>query len=115
MPLKFLKLQDRMLKRGAQNLYYNAVHYKKRLKFAEPVIAKVPHWAYMYAMDVIKGPWPEAEPYIMKNAYWAYMYARVILKKRWPEAETFIKHGDFTSWYEYKKTFNIKDNATKTT
>lgn len=114
MPLKFLKLQDRMLKNfSAQKLYYNAAKNKKRLKFAEPKIAKEPHWAYMYAMDVIKGPWPEAEPYIMKSAFWAYMYARVILKKRWPEAEPFIKqfykHGDFTSWYEYKKTFNIKD------
>ena len=112
MPLKVYKLQDRLLKKGAQNLYYNAVYNKKRLKFAEPIIAKSPHWAYMYALDVIKGPWSEAEPYIMKHAYWAYMYARVILKKRWPEAEKSIQLGDFTSWYEYKKTFNIKTNAT---
>jgi hypothetical protein len=109
MPLKFLKLQDRLLKKGAQNLYLNAAKNKKRLKFAEPVIAKVPHWAYMYAMDVIKGPWPEAEPYIMKNAYWAYMYARVILKQRWPEAEPYIKNGDIRSWGYYKDYFNIKD------
>ena len=113
MPLKVFKLHDKMIKRGAQYLYLNAVLNKKRLKFAEPTIAKAPHWAYMYALDVIKGPWPEAEPYIMKNAYWAYMYARVILKKRWPEAEKSIQLGDFTSWYEYKKTFNIKTNASQ--
>lgn len=109
MPLKVLKLQDRLLKKSAQSLYINAVKNKKRLKFAEPKIAKEPHWAYRYAMDVIKGPWPEAEPYIMKSAQWAYMYARVILKKRWPEAEPFIKNGDIRSWVDYKKHFNIKD------
>ena len=111
MPLKVYKLQDRFLKKSAQSLYINAhlIYNNKRLKFAEPKISKDPHWAYMYALDVIKGPWPEAEPYIMKHPYMAYMYARAILKKRWPEAEPYIKSGDIRSWYEYKKTFNIKD------
>jgi hypothetical protein len=33
---------------------------KKRWPKAEPVIAQNPDWAYQYACDVIKGPWPEA-------------------------------------------------------
>ena len=111
MPFKVLKLQDRMLKKSAQSLYINAhlIYNNKRLKFAEPKIAKDPHWAYMYALDVIKGPWPEAEPSIMKHPYMAYMYARAILKKRWPEAEPYIKNGDTRSWVDYKKHFNITD------
>jgi len=104
MPLKVLKLQDRLLKKSAYLIFKN-----KRLKFAEPKIAKDPQWAYMYALDVIKGPWPEAEPSIMKHPYMAYMYARAILKKRWPEAEPYIKNGDIRSWVDYKKHFNIKD------
>jgi hypothetical protein len=109
MPLKFLKLQDRLLKKSAHRLYYNALYNKKRLKFAEPKIAKDPHWAYMYALELIKGPWPEAEPYIMKHPFWAYRYAIFLLKKRWPEAEPYIKNGDIRSWGYYKGYFNIKD------
>jgi hypothetical protein len=63
----------------------------------------------MYALELIKGPWPEAEPYIMKHPFWAYRYAIFLLKKRWPEAEPYIKNGDIRSWGYYKGYFNIKD------
>ena len=56
----------------------------------ESVIAQNPMWAYLYARDILKGPWPEAESMIAQDATWAYWYAKDILKSPWPEAEEVI-------------------------
>ena len=109
MSFKIPKYKERLLKQSPKRLYFLASKHKKRLKFAESKIAKEPNWAFLYIIDFIKHPWPEAEPYIINDPHWAYMYARHILKKRWTEAEPLIKNRDLRKWADYKKHFNIKD------
>jgi hypothetical protein len=62
---------------------------------------KDPRDAYLYARDVIKGPWPEAEPYIMKDPRDAYLYARDVIKGPWPEVEPLIINSPFVTEYAY--------------
>ena len=109
MPLKPINYKERLLKQSPKRLYFLASKHKKRLKFAESKIATVPNWAFLYIIDFIKHPWPDAEPYIINDPHWAYMYASHILKKRWTEAEPLIKNRDLRKWADYKKHFNIKD------
>jgi len=56
--------------------------------------------AYKYAIDVIKGRWPEAEPFIKRYPQVSYYYAHYILDARWPEAESEImKSPKYAYWY----------------
>lgn len=62
----------------------------KTLEPIKHIIKQSPANAYYYALNVIKGRWPEAEPWIMKAPYYAYKYAQLFIKGRWPEAEPYI-------------------------
>jgi len=73
---------------------------KGRWPEAEPCIMKDSDAAGAYALDVIKGRWREAEPYIMKNPEVALAYAKDVIKGRWPEAEPIImKLLEIVPWY----------------
>ncbi len=75
---------------------------KGRWKEAEEYIKTDPYWAFRYARDVIKGRWKEAEEYIKTNPQSAYFYARDVIKGRWPEAEDYIKKDPYYA-YHYAK------------
>jgi predicted Zn-dependent protease len=64
---------------------------------------KNPQLICYYAIEIIKGRWPEAEPNIVKDPQWACFYASHMIKGRWPEAEPYIMKDPF--WAEnYKDT-----------
>ena len=125
MPLKPIKIKSRIesliqdIKQadyefGAYDAYMLAQRlralYKNNKKYMtdlENVIKEDPQVAFLYVLNILKRPWPEAEPYIMKEPIEAYRYAKEILKRRWPEAEPIIKQ-DRESYNYYKKHFNIK-------
>ena len=76
---------------------------------------KNPRWALNFALQVIKGRWPEAEPYIMQDPHSALGYAQSIIQDRWPEAEPYIlqnrddafiyaKYVIQGRWPEYEET-----------
>jgi len=50
--------------------------------------------AVWYAINVLKGRWPEMEEKIKKSPKWAVAYARDVLKSRWEEAEKYISKRD---------------------
>ena len=91
----------------AQRLVPLFKNNKKYMTDLENVIKEDPQVAFLYVLNILKRPWPEAEPYIMKEPIEAYRYAKEILKRRWPEAEPIIKQ-DRESYNYYKKHFNIK-------
>ncbi len=66
----------------------------------EPAIARHLHLAYRYARHVIKRPFPEAELAIAQDPELAFWYARYVLKSSWPEAEFVISKQPFIA-YEY--------------
>ena len=47
-------------------------------------------WVYDYAVNVIKGPWPEGENLISKDPERSYDYAKNVIKGRFPEGEDAI-------------------------
>lgn len=63
---------------------------KKELKKYEKYIAKDAVYAYWYALDVLKGPFPAGEAAIAKDTYCAYQYAQYILKGPFPLGEAAI-------------------------
>jgi hypothetical protein len=84
----------------------------------EAVIAKDPKWAYRYAENILKGPFPAGEEAIAKDNWSAYHYALFVLKpagiKRWPDGEKAIVQSDQTA-FEYARIFNLDyDQQTKT-
>ena len=54
---------------------------KEELKKREKYIAKVAEHAYLYARDVLHGPFPAGEAVIAKDVYFAHQYAKYALKK----------------------------------
>ena len=67
---------------------------------AEPVIAQNAEWAYLYALGVLKAPWPAGEPVIARDAQWAYLYALNVLNAPWPAAEPVIaQNAQWAFWY----------------
>ena len=56
----------------------------------EHVWAKDPYYAYRYAQDIIRKPWPPGEAAIAKDPKWAYGYAHFVIKKPWPPGEAAI-------------------------
>jgi hypothetical protein len=60
------------------------------LKKREQYIAKNPKYAYLYAKDVIKGPWKPGEAAIAPKPVFAYAYARDVIKGPWKPGEAAI-------------------------
>jgi lambda repressor-like predicted transcriptional regulator len=64
------------------------------------LVSKNAQWAYKYAGNVLRAPWPAGEPVIAQNAQWAYLYALGVLKKRFPAAEPVIaQNAEWAFWY----------------
>ncbi len=56
----------------------------KELKKREAALAKDPKYAFAYARNVLKEPWPAGEAAIAKIPEYAFAYARDVLKgKPW--------------------------------
>jgi lambda repressor-like predicted transcriptional regulator len=79
--------------------------YKKdpaELKKREDPIAKDPKYAYMYAKDVLHGPFHKGENAIAKNSVCAYLYAKHVLKGSFPKGEDTIAKDDYYAYYYAK-------------
>lgn len=75
----------------------NPVELKKR----EDALAKNAQYAFAYAADIIKGPFPEGEDAIAKDAQYAYLYAKCV-KGPFPKGEDAI--AKTATWsYHYAK------------
>lgn len=82
--------------------YINSREQQKRNLLMEKVVASNGQIAYLYALKVIRGPFPEAEDSIAKLPKWAVKYARFVLRKRFAKAEDNIsRHPEYC--YEYFK------------
>jgi predicted lipoprotein with Yx(FWY)xxD motif len=64
------------------------------------IATKNAYAAYIYASDVLKGPWKEAEPVIAKDPGWAYHYAFNILGEPFKLGEPAIAKDPYRA-YEY--------------
>lgn len=96
-----------VLKKDPEYAFFYALNtIKGRWPEAEPFIMKDPYYAYCYAEDIIKGRWLEAEPTILSNEACIYYYAAYVIGHRWPEAEPIIMKDPF-NWDYYKKHFGI--------
>ena len=65
-------------------------HQPEELKIREKALAKSGEYAYWYAREVLKAPFPAGEAEIAKDAAWAYRYARWVLKGPFPAGEAAI-------------------------
>jgi hypothetical protein len=57
------------------------------------------NYAYLFATEIVKGPYPEGEPLIAKTSYYAYYYAKDILKAPFPMGEPAIATSNVYSYY----------------
>ena len=105
---------EKILQTGdAKGAYFYAIDViKGRFPEGESVIASSPKWAYFYAKYIIQGRWHEGEKAIASNPEWAFKYARDAIKGRFPEGEKEIAR-DFKWGYEYAKNI-IKGRFLKT-
>ena len=65
----------------------------------EKAIVSDPYYAYHYAVDVIRGPWPEGEKAIASNPEYAYRYAQDVIQGPWPEGEKAIASDPKYAFY----------------
>ena len=73
---------------------------KEELKKREKYIVKNASFAFLYAKNILKGPFPAGEATIAKDYAYAYSYAKNILKGPFPAAEeTFAKDQYYASEY----------------
>ena len=66
--------------------------------FDVKIIALDAHYAYLYALNYLKGPFPLAEASIATDVQYSYLYALNILKGPFPLGEPTLKCSDV--WYE---------------
>lgn len=76
-----------------------AIHAGHRIPSLEPTIAKDPHWAVKYAVDIIKGPFKLAEKTIATQHLQSYDYATTVLKGPFPLGEPAIAKDPY--WAEH--------------
>lgn len=74
-----------------------AFHYKVRMREAEDMIARYPQTAYLYARDVLKGPFPKAERFMAKNRNISLLYASQVTLMPFPEAEPLFLEDSMTA------------------
>lgn len=65
-------------------------HNKPKLMKLRGVFARSPTYAFRFAKEIIRGPFPEGEEAIAQDATEAVVYARDILKGRFPKGEEII-------------------------
>ena len=70
-----------------EKYYGNIVEMKKR----EYLWKRDGKYSYWYAVNVIKGRFPEGEAAIATRAIWSYHYAKYVLKGRFLEGEKSIQ------------------------
>ena len=62
----------------------------EELKKREHLWVTNPEWAYYYALEVLKKPFPLGEAAIASDPYYAYSYARDVLEKNSRELTLFL-------------------------
>lgn len=75
---------------------------KEEIKKLEDIISKDPYYSYLYAREVIKGPWKEGEDSISKDTQSAVLYMGHVIKGRWEKGEDAIAK-DAQEAYFYAK------------
>ena len=89
---------------SAEKLYQEALENGYRFgekTIQEQVIAKDPNFAYLYALDVVKNPFPPGEAAIAKSPGRSFLYAKNILCGPFGAGEAEMRK-DRTVWAEYK-------------
>ena len=73
---------------------------KEELKKREKYIAKSPKFAYQYATDILKRPFPTGEEAIAKSAEFSFYYAEDVLQGPFKLGEDVIsKNAEFSFYY----------------
>ena len=100
---KLTKTQEDALAKSPKYAFYYAFNVlKKPFPAGEAAIAKDEYFAYRYAFNVLKKPFPAGEAAIAKNTHYAYQYAIDVLKKPFPAGEAVIaKDANYAFEYAY--------------
>ena len=78
------------------DLFWEKYRYdKEELKTREKYIANHAIYAYLYARDVLEGPFPAGEAAIATDAHFAYWYAGQVLRGPFPAGEEAISKDAF--------------------
>jgi hypothetical protein len=113
-PIK-LKQLEHLWAKSARYAYIYASETHRAFTAGEEAISKSTEYSYLYARDVLKGPFPAGEDAISQNSYNAYMYASYILKKPFPKGEPAIsKHAKLAldyAKYVTRKPFPLAEKS----
>jgi hypothetical protein len=80
-------------------IYRYCIANKTRVTKWEPILAKCPHFAFLYAKDILKGRFQAAEAVIATDASLAQKYAVYVLKGPFPAGEATIAMNPGASYY----------------
>ena len=88
----------------AQNPYYAYRYALEVLRgpfpLGEPILARAPAYAFTYAFEVLRGPFPACEPHMIKDPSFSCRYAQAILKQPFAPAElTIYAHASAGAMY----------------
>lgn len=103
----FNKKEERM-----PEYFYNKLdkNDKEKLKTKEKYIKNHPYFAMQYALNYIKGPWPEGEDAIAKSGDDALWYTTAVLHDRFKKGEKALFADEFykSAYIDYLKTIGIE-------
>jgi len=75
-----------------EQAYFKAAEENKRIPELEEIILRSPFYTASYAIDVLKGRWPEGEKALLENDDMdALLEYAMTLGERWLEAEEIFK------------------------
>ena len=88
------------------NQTFKNIHESAKIN---PVLAAMQsRYAYRYARDVLKGPFPEGESIIATDAFHSYDYAKNVLQGPFPLGEPAIAKNAMFSIVEFSKLLATK-------
>jgi hypothetical protein len=101
--------EEAIAKDGKYAYVYAQYVLRDRFPEGERYVSKwSPRDALSYAVNLVKGPWPEGEPVIATAADTSLIYARTVLGHRFILGEKAIKSGNKFIKSDYETFFNVK-------
>lgn len=110
---KLHQIEELICKHSFASYQYAKFVLGKRFPEGESKIAECPGSSYFYVVDILgKERWPLCEKHMLRSPSFACQYAINVIKGRWPEAESVImsNEGSAKAYMDFLKE-NINDTG----
>ena len=94
-----------------EEAYRKCLNEEKRILELEKIIVTNSYYSYLYAYNIIQGPWKLGEKSLLKNCLWSFEYARNVIKGPFQKCHPIIFNSEMKNNYiDFLKSINYDLN-----